>query len=332
MTTVPNLIDALAGDGPRLAWVTAPVMSVDIAARRVTVMLDGTPIMLRCVAGHYRPGDYVIVVRDPQDTGAGQYVAGVVSTPAPLWRTGTVTAIDSTNNRLTVTVDGTSYTLPHTAGTYTVSGSVVVLMDFATAAGHIVLGPLGNPPAAPPPPATPPPTPIVPTTKTATALIRPTWSGTYRYDRAAWDRWNTDTYGGRSDLYQGASPYSGSLRGLATYGNQITGLGALSIEQIRVTLLSNGAGYNASNVYVVQGSTNGTPPAGAPTASGNTHSSGSIARVGGSGSVLLDATTRESFRTGALKGLVVVGTDYAGLFGTSRADGMALAITYTRAA
>ena len=64
-------------------------------------------------------------------------------------------------------------------------------------------------------------------------------------------------------------------------------------------------------------------PAGPPSSSGASSS--------GVGAVPLDSTICDGLRTGTFKGLALVGAAYVAVYGTSRADGMALNITYTRA-
>lgn len=313
-----DLASAISESGDSRPWTTAVVLSVDHAAARVTVNLDGSPVSLRRIAAAYRAGDVVAVVRDPDRSGAGQYVAGVIGPIAPLWREGVVTAIDVPNARLTVNVGGVSMTLPHNAGTYTVAGSVTVLLDPASTMGGLVLGALGNPPVGP----EAPPAPTAPdsaTVGTFTALIRPQWSGSWRSIRSAYDRWNGSAYGGFTSLYQGNAYGSGAMTGIATYGDQVVGLGALSITAMTVrSVLATGAG-----TPIFQGTPQGTPYPGAPTPSGGTAS--------GAGDVDLAGTIAEGLRTGAYKGLCTVGGDYLAVRGASLADGMALSITYTRA-
>lgn len=317
-------------------WLPATVLSIDDAAARITVAIDDTEVTLRRTVGVYRAGDTVAVWRDPGRTGAGQFIAGVLGPNAPVWSPGTVTSINTGTNRLTVTLDaleGASVTVPHGAGTYTVGARVIVLLDFHSGMGHVVLTTLGNPPPPPPPPPPPTPPPPKPTERTYTAVIRPTWSGTYRVNRAAWDRWNTGTYGGRSDLYQDGSSSSGDLIGLATYGAQIVALGATAITAVTVALVSNGSGLSGSAwTATVQGSASASQPAGAPAFTGAT-ASGSVAGYGGVGkttSVALGATMRDGLRTGAIRSLGLVGSGYGGVYGTGRADGMALAVTYSK--
>lgn len=320
-----DLASAFAETGDLRPWTSAIVLSVDHVAARVTVNLDGSSVSLRRIAATYRVGDTVAVVRDPDRSGAGQYVVGVISpvaAVAPLWRSGTVTAISAPTSRITVTVDEASMVLPHVSGTYTVAGLVAVLLDPAYATGGIVLGPLGNPPPPPPPPVIPaaPSVPPTFTVGTFTALILPTWSGSWRTIRSAYDRWNTTSYGGPSSLYQGNSYGSGAMVGIATYGDQIAGLGALTITAMTVTsTLATGSGSP-----VFQGTAQGTPYPGAPAPSGGSAS--------GVGQVDLVASgIAGAMRTGAIKGLCTVGGSYLAVRGMSLADGMALSITYTRA-
>lgn len=241
------------------------------------------------------------------------------------WCTAQLLAVDNTTNRAQVSIDGgEAVWLPFVSNSYTGITTVFVLRDpQRSGAGQLVIGPCGTQPAdAVPPPPPPAPDPSTPSTVTSTALIRPTWSGTYRSIRGTWDRWNTDRYGGRSTLYQGDAYGSGPLMGLAVYGDQVKNLRALSIAKVSLSVtLATGSG-----TVVVQGSPSGVKPSGAPS------SSGSTASRSGSGSIPLPADVCEAFRTGATKGLALVGTDYLGVRGTSLASGMALSITYTRAA
>jgi hypothetical protein len=315
-----------AGTGDTRPWAVATVLEVDVSGARVTVDLDGGPVQLRRLAGTYRPGDVVAVVRDPEGSGSGQFVAGIIGPATPLWLPGTVAAINAGTGRITVTVAGVSMVLPYVAGTYSVGGTVGVLMDRASGMGSLVLGPVNLPPTAPGVPDVPV-TPTTPTTVAVDVPVRPTWSGTWRVARAAWDRWNTDSYGGHSDVYQGSGYGSGTLVGLATYGDQIAALGLLTLDSAVLTVQRNGSGGAAA--VSVQCTASGSPPAGAPSSSGDVASSGSLSATGRA-EISLTAPMREALRTGAAKGLVLVGAAYAGVFGTSKADGMALAITGTK--
>ena len=72
---------------------------------------------------------------------------------------------------------------------------------------------------------------------TATALILPTWSGTWSTKWGRFDAWQPTRYGGRSDLYQGDKYNSGLLVGIAVYGDQIAALGATARLQLALSLL-----------------------------------------------------------------------------------------------
>ncbi len=169
------------------------------------------------------------------------------------------------------------------------------------------------------------PAPPAPKVETRTVTITPTWSGSYRHAYNQWDRWNTNRYGGRSTLWQGSKYGSGQMTGLATYGNKLRELGADEITSIEVTL--RGVGLNSDLPSIVlRGSPHGSRPGGAPSSSGDT-ASGQTGSTSAS-KVRLPASVREAFRTGAVKGLALVGDRYGGVRGTSAADGMALRVTY----
>lgn len=163
-----------------------------------------------------------------------------------------------------------------------------------------------------------------PTTETVKTTIKPKWSGTWRTDRAAWDRWNTDRYGGRSTMYQGSAYGSGNLEGLAVYGTQLRDLGADSIDAITVSLVSAGLSGTGGPTVTLQGSPQGSKPGGAPSSSGATVSGTPTEKVS------LPSSIREAFRTGDVRGLALVGSNYQAVRGTSAAAGMVLTVTYTR--
>lgn len=239
------------------------------------------------------------------------------------WVVARLLGIDETLNRAQVSIDGGDPVwLRYTPGAYDGITTVYVMRDpYRTGSGQLVVGPAyAEDPAEVPPPPPPPPAPATPSPKTFTAVIRPTWSGTYRNMRNAWDRWNTErsSYGGRSTLYQGSSFGSGTLVGLATYGSQVTALGALEITSIVVTTaLATGSGSVA-----LQGAPHSSRPKGGPSPSGAT--------ANGNSSVTLTADMQEAFRTGTVKALASVGGSYRATFGTARADGMALRVTYRK--
>ncbi|MBD3781705.1 MAG: hypothetical protein IE926_01935 [Micrococcales bacterium] len=226
-----------------------------------------------------------------------------------------------TTNRATVTIDGSEkVSLPYVPGSYAGVTLVYVLRDpDNTGMGPLILGPAYTEVAPPPPPADAPPA-DQPSTTTVTALIRPSYSGSYRTSVSAWDRWNVNRLGGRSTVWQGNQYGSGPMLGFAGYGTQVRDLGALSIQRIRV--LTPLVKYSGS--IVLQGSSSGTKPGGAPSSSGATAS--------GVTAVDLTAAMCEAFRTGATRGLVAVGSAYRATYGTGHPSGMALQVTYTRRA
>lgn len=230
-------------------------------------------------------------------------------------------AVDGDTQRATVSLRGSeAFDLPYLPGVYTGYTTCLVLCDPLDGGRAVyVLGPVGVQVDPPTPPAPPPP-PSSGGTVSATAVILPIWSGTWRATRGAWDRWNTDRHGGRSTLYQGNAYGSGPVTGLAVYGDQVVGLGATAITDMQVAVtIATGSG-----TPVIQASGAGTPPSGAPGFGGDT--------VSGIGWVPLSAAMRTAFLAGAAKGLGLVGGDYLAVYGTGRADGMALRVTYERPA
>jgi hypothetical protein len=205
------------------------------------------------------------------------------------------------------------------SGSYTGFTTVFVLRDpMGSGSGQLVLGSVrhtGFAPAAPP--VQPPP--ATPSTKQVKVTIRPSDSGTWSNKWSRFYAWNVGRYGGSTTLYQGDAFGSGVLEGIAVYGNQIKALNALSIDAAVLHVpLATGSG-----TVQVQGTSQGTL-SGNPTPSGATAS--------GTGSFELGATLRGQLRTGTTKGLVLVGASYLAVYGTSKASGMSLSITYTRAA
>ena len=220
--------------------------------------------------------------------------------------------------------------VPTVPSTYTGVTTVYVLMEGGRPvqvlgpASDVAIGTAGG--VATPPAASPS------TTRTVTGLvIGPAGSGTYRVDRSAWDRWNVTSYGGASDAYQAGSTASGTLYGLAWFGDQVVNLGADSITRATLHLVSNGAGTSASWSATVRGCASGARPAGAPTYTGSTVSV-TVPGYGKAGQVVtvdLDSTMRGDLRTGAIKSLGLTGGTYGGTYGAGRAPGWCLSLDYT---
>lgn len=212
--------------------------------------------------------------------------------------------------------------VPAVPSTYTGVTSVYVTMSEGRPV--LVTGPAGTPVFSEEEPVPAEST----TVETVTGIVvAPTVSGTWRVDRAAWDRWNVAT-----DVYQTGSATSGTLSGIACYGDAIVNLGLDTIARARLTLVSNGAGYSASWSAAIKGATHSSLPATAPTLAA-TSSSVTVPGYEHDGSAVtvdLDATTRENLRDGTWKslGLGTTGT-YGGTRGTRDSRGWVLTIDGT---
>ncbi len=238
------------------------------------------------------------------------------------WATAQLLAVDPVTARAQVSIaGGASVWLPYISAVYTGISTVYVLMDPAgSGAGQLVLGPCGTQPAEDIPP--PPPDPVEAPPKNAYALIKPNWSATWRDIWSNYSGWNASRYGGITALWQGENYGSGGMTGIATYGTQVQNLHALSITKISVHVPT----ADGSGTVVLQGSAHGYKTSSSPSPSGST-ASGSLG-----GRVELGSTMREAMRTGSTMGLCTTGGTYLSVWGTARADGMALGVWYTRAA
>lgn len=293
------------------------VLGVNAAAGLVLVSVHGSEgSWVPAVAGRYRVAGVCRVLLDPWAGGRTAVVLGAVDPLAPSVLA-TLTGLDEVANRATVAWAGGPVTVPFLPSTYTISDEVWVDLDDWGRPFRVV-GPSDDPPAAAP--VVLPSAPASASTAQATTTIFPQWSGSYRTG-SGWDRWNTNRYGGRSTLYQGSGYGSGPMKGLATYGDQLVNLGAVTIDKVTVRLV--GAGLSgAAGPATVQGSPHGERPDGAPSSSGDTATGDGVAE--------LPATVREAMRTGAVKGLALVGANYWAVLGAGPGGGMALDVTYTR--
>jgi len=325
----------MPGDDPAFLAVGV-LVSIDTAQNRVVVAVNGSSgTRMSFIDGVYTVGQTVYVMRNPFDGGRSVMCLGPTRS-APMSVVGKITAVDAGNNRATVTVVGGSFVLPYIPLTTFAVGNEVYVLREPQFGGQptLILGPCNVPPP-PPAPALDDPAPVPPPSppaefETVSTTILPSSTGTYRDDRGAWDRWNTTRYGGRSTLYQGASPpwsSEGPFIGLACYGNQVKNLGATSIGSIEVLLRGAGLSLASYPSITVKGSPHGSRPAGSPSSSGDTAtgSPGKSSAVW----VSLPSTVRSAFLSGSVKGLVLTGLGYNAVRGTSAADGMALKITYT---
>lgn len=229
-------------------------------------------------------------------------------------------SIDTGTNRATVTVDGSQpMELPYNpAAVYTGYTTVMCLRNPITGRVEFVMCPIGTQDVvttpSPPVPPTPPPT------VTATATIVPVTSATWSAKWGRYSAWQPTRYGGTTTLYQGNKYGSGALTGIAVYGDQIVNLGALSITSMTVGVR---IATPDSGTVTLQGTSSGSLPGSAPSGGGGTAS--------GTGAVDLVASgIAAAMLAGTVKGLVLVGGTYLGIYGAANA-GMALNITYTRA-
>ena len=217
--------------------------------------------------------------------------------------------------------------LPAAPSTYVGVTTVHVLMDSETGRPLMVLAPAGTISASDPVPPPPPP-PLAPTTQLVSGrVVAPTVSGTWRASRAAWDRWNAP-----SDVYQAGSSTSGTLSGIACYGDQIVNLGASKIERAQLVLISSGNALVPSWVANVAGSPHGSLPASAPSFLGTAATPVTVPGYGSDGAraiVDLSAAMREDLRTGASRalGLTSTGT-YGGTRGVRDSQSWVLVLDY----
>lgn len=328
MTSVPSILDAVqlatANPGSSSLVSTGTVIAVDAAGHMVQVAIrqDTTAVVtLPAVAARYQVGGTCRVLHNPDDAGRAVLVLGTVSPLAPQVL-GTLSVANSTTYRATVVVLGQTVVIPYApTGTYTGGSRVWVALD-DWGQPSLVLAPSSEA-AATTTPTAPETGTGAPTTQ-AVVAIGPQWSGSYRAG-AGWDRWNTGRadYGGRSTLYQGNGFGSRQMIGLATYGDQLINLGAISIDRVLVMLRPVGLS-GAAGPATVQGAVDGSQPAGAPTTGGESAS--------GEGWTELPAAVREAMRTGGVKGLATVGANYWAIAGAGNGDGMVLEVTYTRPA
>lgn len=326
-----ELPDGVAPGSDKSAIIIGRVRGVDAAARAVQVTVLGSdPVWVPALPAIYTLGGAVRLLRSPLDGGKLTLCVGPLDQALPLVR-GKVVSINSSTSTLTVSTLGGTYTLPANGGTYTVGGYVNVERDAASfGAPYLVAGPEGNF-AGTDPGAGSGGSSNPGQVENRQVTIGPQWSGSWTGSR--WDNWNTyqAAYGGRAALYQGQGYGSPPMQGLAVYGDQIVNLAAQSITRMQVALdrPSSGSG-SGSGPAVLQPSPHGDgAPAGGPApltplpAASVAISRGTLATVD------LPAGVFEAFRTGAAKGLALVGSSYLNLFGADRAGAMTVTVQYT---
>lgn len=299
---------------------------VDATANRIWVSYKGSdPVPMVGLPGYYAKGQTVFLMRNAITGHTVLCLGPTLGYPAVVLCT--LSAIDTTAVRGTVSWQGVTYSLPYIAATYSAGAQVWVQLDPSTfGTPYLIVGPA----ALPPPPAVQPAPQVAPqaaATVTSTVTVFPEWSGSYRTDQGRWNQWNVGT-NGVDALWQGSGYGASGLQGLATYGNRVTDLGATSIVSIQPTL--RGANANAASypLIAVQGSALAAQPSGAPSGAGDTVTG----NPGQSGvdTPYLTVNMCNGFQSGAYRGLILVGTGYGAVRGTGSADGMALNITYTR--
>ena len=327
-----NLVQLPEGVAPGSdvgALVMGRLLGVDAAARAVQVTVGGSdPVWVPADGAIYTIGGLVRLSRSPLDGGRLTKCEGPMDTVVPLVR-GTVTAVDAAAGVLTVDTLGTSFTLPYNASTYTVGQYVHVLRDPANfGVPFLVSGPEGNfggvDPGGNGGGASNPGQ-----AQSRQVTISPQWSGSWTGSR--WDNWNQNRpdYGGRAALYQGQGYGSPNMQGLAVYGDQIVNLAAMAITKMTVTLMRvpSGSGGGSGPAVLQASPHGGATPGGGAGGSGPTASAG----INRGDTVTLDLPSSmfEGFRTGASKGLALVGSSYLNLFGSDKAGAMALTIQYS---
>ena len=299
---------------------TGTVLDADPAGRRVRVLVRSSDVWLPAGAARFQKNSPCRVLLDP--TAGRPILAFAPLNPRPPALLGTVVS-GPTGGNLTVTIEGTQYTLPCPMGAYTVGASAWAMTD-DWGIPFIIIGPSSA--TAPGSAGTAPSAGA--TVVTSTVTVSPQSTGTYRSSYGKWDVWGAGLGGGLAAVYQGNAYGSGPLIGLACYGDQIVNLGAISIQKATLTAIRNGSGTGPV-ALTVQGSPHGTRPAGAPTSTGTTASTAAVA-LNGSGTVDLPTDVRENLRIGAAKGLAAVGGAYAGFGGTATPGSFTLTIQYTR--
>lgn len=233
-----------------------------------------------------------------------------------------VAALISTDpDQITATVSlygSPPLTLPMVAGQYHRVNTVYVLLDNGKPV--LVAGPAALP--APLPAPTPAPAPPAPKTVTVTKTVTPTWTGSWITS----GRWNQ----GRMErsVFQGRYSRWGPYQGVAVYGQQVTALGATAITAATLTVVGQGGGTYMFTP-VIQAVREGTRPGGAPSLIGQRHVHGRVSNKA-THRVSLPASIREALRTGAARGLALVGPDYGRTGGTDTPAGMALTLTYEK--
>ena len=329
--SVSDPVGLAPGSDPGLI-VTGTVTGVNTTAAMVQVIVQGSTVWVPAIPGIYTAGGACRVLRSPLDGGRLSLVLCPLTVPDVVV-TGTVTAINTAAGTVTVQTLGQLFDLPAVSGTYDVGSLVLVERSPVKFGAPVVVLGLQGSFDAPDPAPTPGGQDDAPQQVTRQSTILPQWSGSWRSAYSRWDSWNTNRYGGKTTLWQGNQYGSGDMTGLATYGSQVLNLRADQITRMQVRVWRADSSVSSGKVASIRASSNGSKPAGAPNVQGGTASSPSLAPGKGAW-VDLPSSMFDAFRTGALRGLVTVGTAYAGFSGVpsgvspTHADGFALLVTY----
>jgi hypothetical protein len=317
----------------RGAIVTGQLLGLDPAAGLAQVSINGSDgVWVPAAAEIYPPNAAVRLLLSPLDGGRITYCLGPVA-PGSVLAGGKVVSVNAAVGLLKVSTLGGEHDLPYPPGTYGVNTFVHVVRS-ASRYGlpEYVLGPSGSyNSASPGQPGGGAENPAQVVERQA--IILPQFTGSWRSSFGRWNDWNPDRYGGRTTLWQGNGFGSGPMVGLAGYGEQIVALAALKITRMQAAVYRADTSTSAGRAPVLQPTPHGGNPGGAPTISPSAASGGPALTPGQGAHVDLNSSVFEGFRTGAFKGLVMVGSDYAGFSGTPdrdpiRADGMALIVQY----
>lgn len=319
--------EGLRPGADRTAMVAGTLLGLDIPNRLVQVSISGSDgVWVPAVPAIYPPAAQVMLSRSPLDGGRLTQCLGPLDTAEPIVM-GKVVAINTSAGTLTVDALGGQYKLPYNAGTYTVGAPVYVRRDPAQFGEPVHVDGLQGNYVAPDPGTPGEGAPNAPKLVSRQAVLQAQSSGSWRSSQGRWNSWNVDRFGGPSTLYQGDQYGSGPMTGWAGYGNQVADLRAEEITGMWVNVVRADNSTSFGRVAVIQGSPDGSRPGGAPGGSGDTASSSSLTPGRGEG-VALPSSTFNTWRTGGFKGIRLTGSEYAGFYGTSRADGMALTVNY----
>lgn len=227
--------------------------------------------------------------------------------------------------------DGDPTSVPAQPGVYDGITTVSVQVD-GQGRPVLVYGPTTPAPVAapqePPVAAEPPPdSPEVETgrTRTLSRTVQVTDSGTWSVRFSSWGSWGGSWKGHPYSAGQDEIFNSGTLLGAGFYGSQVKGLGATTITRARLRIIGADQGWGWTPK--VRLCTNGSKPSGAPAYASTDVATGPSLAYDADGWVDLTSAQRELLRTGAARGVVLVGDTY-GVTRGKGTSGLSLALTY----